>query len=68
MKGSWCTWEGLVGVGGGVGPTEVGGDSHFHSIYDGVFSVTAKSSDIEACSTAFLETRSETVTEPEFFF
>lgn len=38
-----CTWEGLVG---GMGPTEVGGDSHFAvkfevSIkYDDVFSVS----------------------------
>ena len=48
-----------------MGPMEVGGGSHFHSKYDGVFSVTAKSIAIEACSTSFLETRSETVTEPE---
>ena len=49
-------YEGLVVVGGGVGPTEVGGDSHFtvkFLLNTAAFGVGPKSIDIEARSAAF---------------
>lgn len=51
MKGSWwCTWERWVG---GMGPAEVGEDSHFtvkFLLNTTAFSVSRKSIDIEPCS------------------